>query len=142
MKKIFNDLGMVTEEMANLAEPDEEVGPQEHVIGILDLDLRKFFFVFRRYCDLLIEKAGPISASSPKKLKEEIVCLKMQTDTLKDIFWSSCYYNFPKLRGKVSIGVRRGWKIVWVERELDGIILGFVSPNDSGGDGSKTPTFH
>lgn len=142
LKKIFNDLSMVTEEMANSAEPDEEVGPQEHVIGILDLDLRKFFFVFRRYRDLLIERATLLSANSPKKLKEEIVCFKIQTDILKDIFWSSCRYHFPELRDKMAIGLRRGWKIVWVERGLDGIVIGFASSNDLDVDGPKTPTVH
>ncbi len=142
LKKIFNDLNMVTEQMVNSAEPDEEVGPEEYVIGTLGLDLRKFFFVFRRYCDLLVERATPLSADSPKKLKEEILCFKMQTDVLKDVFWSSCRYHFPELRDKMSIGLRRGWKIVWVKRELDGIVVGIVSPDDSGEGGPKNPTIH
>lgn len=99
-----------------------ECGPKDHVVGTLDKELRKLLVLtFQREMrteDKLVEVTSAKESNEIRML--EVVMLKMETESLKHLFWLSCHHRFPELINKNSTAIRKGWKVVWTgDEEVD-----------------------
>lgn len=126
LEAIFAELKGVSEIQESFAEPEEKPGPRDTVVGVADHDLRKLFFVFKQYRKRTLEIAVSISLCGAKEREQKIkeaMRLDTYADALKELFWVSCRHTFPELWDKPSIGVRKGWKVVWSKPEQRGLDL-------------------
>jgi len=150
----------VTEEQEDLAETEQKPGQYDHVVGVAVPDLRKIFFVSKQYHQNALEIASSLILCDPKERKKkesDLARLHLYAEAVRDIFWISCRHAFPELWDKPSIGIRKGWQIVWSEepderhrgmfggvgatfRKLfGGGDSGDPDEEAEGADGSKTP---
>jgi len=130
MESILAELKSVSVTVESDAEPDEEPGPKEHVVGIADSGLRKAFCLIKEYRRRTMRTAADVEVSGAKlreEKKNEAKWYYTQAELLSEIFWLSCRAAFPELRDKSSIGVRKGWKVVWSDQEERSLgILGAI----------------
>lgn len=132
LETILAELKGVQNTQASFAEPEEEPGPRDHVVGTADEDLRKLFFLVKQYQKRTLEIAATLVVCSAKEREvqtKEGQRFKSQADTLNEVFWVSTCAAFPELWDKLSIGIRKGWKVVWSDPEehplkILGAILG------------------
>lgn len=119
LKSLQAELKKISGETA--VEPDTEVGKHDHVVGEADLDMRKLYSLLIQKKKLSVEAAAAAMVVGGKGRKakiEEAAKFDDQFDTLKAMFWTSCRFAFPELWAKPSIGVRKGWKVVWSDPEV------------------------
>lgn len=120
---ILLELKSVTNDEVDGAEPDVEPGPEDNVVGILPEDLRKFSALRAKYHERIRGLGAEILALPDKNVSErdlkiqEMQLLEEQADIINNIFWMSCRNGFAELRLKDSIGIRKGWKVVWRKRK-------------------------
>jgi hypothetical protein len=114
------------------AEPDEEQGSKEHVVGIADSGLRRAFCLVSEYRRRTMRAAADTEVGNAKareEKKNEAAWFYAQAGLLSEIFWLSCRAAFPELRDKASIGIRKGWKVIWSEADesrakISGVVIG------------------
>lgn len=129
LETILAEINGVSEAQENSAEPEEEGCQHEHAVGIADSNLRKTFFLFKQYTRRSRELAAALSVcgkSEREQLVTEYRRFDQQADALKEIFWVSCRAAFPELWDKPSIGVRKGWKVIWSEHGTSQEALGIL----------------
>lgn len=132
MESILAELKSVPVTVEGDAEPDEEPGPKEHVVGIADSGLRKTFCLIKEYRRRTMRAAADIevsSATAREEKKNEAAWFYAQAELLTEVFWLSCRAAFPELRSKASIGIRKGWKVIWSEADesrtkISGVVIG------------------
>ena len=104
----------------NLFEPLTEIGDGDHEIGEADIDLKRLYSLAMKWqkssMELMVAARYVNNREDQeykiKKAKE----LGQKSELLMEIFWTSIkeMYN---VWHKPSIGIRKGWKIVWSEPE-------------------------
>jgi hypothetical protein len=117
---VNREISVVSDEDIAIAEPDQQVGPREHVVGVASVYLRGLFTLIK----LRRKRAMELLASTVfcreddrERILDEGRIAHVQTDALQKFFWASCRYSHPELWTKSGIGVRKGWQIVWIEEE-------------------------
>jgi len=107
------DLGEITDYL----EPDNEVSPNENLVGEMDDDQKKLYTKWTSlkaeaiHCraDVITKRGDPLEQAKAQALE-----LQTKTDLIKELFWISIRDGF-QLWGKDAIGVRKGFIIVWYE---------------------------
>lgn len=120
LESMLAELKGVSDTQTSFAEPEEELGPKDHRVGVADEDLRKLFFLVKQYRKRMLEIVATLVLCRPKEregLIKEAQRFNTQADTLKSVFWVSARVAFPELWDKPSIGVRKGWDVVWSDPE-------------------------
>lgn len=132
-------------------EPEAEINPEEeHLVGVMTDELKRLFTLWEgtlKAGNDLVEKvvaeiplAGieGIDLEDLKKLdgelkkkveaaEAELNLLRRRADALGAAFWLSVREEFSGLEGK-SIGVRKGFKIIWSEsKERERGSIGIIS---------------
>lgn len=106
------------QDIDNLFEPTEEVGDRDHVVGLLENDLKKLFSYTQLLTKQMTNESIKIESEAHKEreefYKQQFFKIAAQKKVLMEVFWISVKDAFD-LWGKSSIGIRKGWKIVWSE---------------------------
>ncbi|MBI4149273.1 hypothetical protein HY491_02400 [Candidatus Woesearchaeota archaeon] len=122
-------LDVITTELSSIepgavAEPESELKQGDIVVGDVPDDLKQFFGLSKRWM-MKAEQEEDVAtaqrASNPEQTNqhiEEATKLWKKAKTLREIFWISIKDAFS-LWGKESIGVRKGWKVVWSEERQE-----------------------
>ncbi len=102
------------------AEPECEVGENEHVVGEASESLKRLFTVAQSYVDLKVQKLGDAlkaikNREESAKLRDEANDIGAEAKLLTKIFWQSVRDEYPELADKPEIGIRKGWKVLWKE---------------------------
>lgn len=118
----------------SLQEPPEPVGEHDTVVGeITDPNARRIYSAFYSASAALAEGLKEIShfsidhpeamntdSAHTAKLQEllnEQFRLESVTQILQALFWQEVRNAFPALARKATIGVRQGWKVVWINEQ-------------------------
>lgn len=121
LDEIRAELDLETVEAGDPLEPGDEIGPGDHEIGMADPEHMRLYVIARRW-----QKAGMTAAVEAKfagsvEEREELQVMALQlyekSDILLTIFWVSIKDSL-ELWDKPSIGIRKGWKIVWSENDV------------------------
>ena len=111
----------------DLAEPETEVNSKDHVVGEMDADLKRLFGLTRQWRDAATEVLGKTGCLFHQEHLEHQIEkaqeLYEKSELLSDIFWASIKESFG-LWHKPSIGLRKGWKVVWSEPETPSSEMG------------------
>jgi hypothetical protein len=98
--------------------PSLDVMVSDHVVGTADDELRKLYEISIQH-----EKSGFESFLAAQNAKTKENCeyhakkaleFHRKTEILMEFFWASIRDTFG-LWDKPSVGIRKGWKIVWEE---------------------------
>ena len=110
-------LPMEVKEVEGLVLPEAPLGPNDHVVGILDDDMKKLYTLYRsvdKQSDLARLEYVHSSSEDRVSLSSRARELQMKAATLKDIFWIGVQDSFG-LWDKEYVGVRVGWQVVWYD---------------------------
>lgn len=112
-----------------LLEPYAEASSDDHVVGDLDDDLKKIYTLALRWDKAAIEmlvSARYVNDDMRRKQDlEKASELRRKSELLMDIFWVSIKDSF-ELWKNPSIGIRKGWKVVWSDANPIPPILGIL----------------
>lgn len=129
LESLLAELKGISGKQVAFAEPEEESGSRDHIVGILDEDLRKLFFLIRQYRRRAYEILCTLEGmpNSEKRSKDFNECLRFETEanSRREIFWALLRGTFPDLWLKNEIGIRAGWKVVWSNPEPEECVAGF-----------------
>ncbi len=111
--------------------PEFDVKDGEHIVGTAGDELRKLSHLSMQYKQRSAKIVTSLMMLPGKKHEykmNEACIIENQAEELKNIFWMSCRYAFPELWNKPSIGIRKGWKVVWFEEKhpADEIVSAFI----------------
>lgn len=104
----------------DLIEPMMEVGERDHVIGeVSDTDIKRLYAL-----SLIRGQAASVAFSTARQLgmdegeafMRKAARLEAESRLMMGAFWITVSKAFGLL-GKPSIGVRKGWKVVWTETD-------------------------
>lgn len=98
--------------LANPNGPDNEIAEDELDTGIVLNEFEKLFYIFTSP-SVTLHKSRSIPPQFVNR-RNEWVNFNGQ---LKDCFWAYLRFNHPILPG--SIGLRRGWKVVKMQNEVE-----------------------
>jgi len=108
-----------------LLEPTSEVQPKDHVVGEADPDLKRVYGLAMQWEKTAIEMVVAVRYVNNRANQEQTIHkadeLKKKSEILMDIFWTSLKDSFD-LWQRPSVGIRKGWKVVWTEPEVPPII--------------------
>jgi len=100
-------------------EPDREIAPEDNIAGDMSPNLMKLYTLSliyaRRYAEAKIELVYG-KPNNDQNLAARAAELDQKTKALVEIFWIAVKDEFS-LWDKENIGVRKGFKIVWFERQ-------------------------
>jgi hypothetical protein len=114
-------------------EIDESEGPSlpvqadEHVVGILNDELKKLYVLIQHMDETInniTERARQIFISGEEdltNLQKQFSLLASKGVTLHRIFWTEVRSDFPEVNDKPGIGLRAGWLVVWTYRREDAL---------------------
>lgn len=126
MYKVFKEIEAINPE--NLIEPNMEVQPEDHEAGEIDPDLRKLYgyatSILKEALQTRVE-AKFLSGDEAQSKFIEAAEKQEKCKALMSIFWISAKDAFG-LWNKESIGVRKGWKIVWSDYDPDNPLLSIL----------------
>ena len=123
-------LDMVRMELENLSfegtiEPNAELEPKDHVVGRADMEVRKLYSLAMQWDKVANETMLAARYLSDRAKQQEAVAkaveLHAKKEILLNIFWASLKDAFG-LWDKPSVGIRRGWQVVWSEFEIPPIL--------------------
>jgi hypothetical protein len=104
----------------DLIEPETEVNSKDHVVGEMNADLKRLFGLARQWGEAANEVLGKTGylfhQEHIEHHIEKALELREKSGLLTEIFWASVKESFG-LWQKPSIGLRKGWKVVWSEPE-------------------------
>lgn len=108
-----------------LLEPKTEVGPTDHVVGEANVEIRKLYGLAmqtsRRSAESIVSAQYDINRETQEHHAAKAVELRKKAELLMEIFWVSIKDQFD-LWQKPSVGIRKGWKVVWSEPGPDSIL--------------------
>lgn len=108
-----------------LPEPTTEVGSRDHVVGEADTDLKRLYALAMQWDKAAIESLVAAryinNREDQEHLVEKAAEIRRKSELLMEIFWVSLKDYFDLWR-KPSVGIRKGWKVVWSEPEVPPII--------------------
>ncbi len=99
-----------------LFEPQTEISKIDHIVGEVDDDLKKLYCIamqWKKAADETLPAARRINVDQDQQLAKARE-LYQKSEILQEIFWISLEDSF-NLWHRRSIGVRKGWKVVWTE---------------------------
>lgn len=146
LESLQTQIAEIRGDQLSFAEPDGDPCPHDHVVGAINEHLQRLFFLkkqnMRRAYELVAELAlCPIAERAQKTAEAERH--NSVADLLDHIFWMSCRHAFPEIQDKPSIGVRKGWLLVWTEEHkkqgLEVIFGGLLGPTSETMSSSPTP---
>ncbi|MFZ2500930.1 MAG: hypothetical protein WAW90_03015 [Minisyncoccia bacterium] len=118
LKRIQDEAGGVTEDDVAAVVPEEEPKEGETVVGAVEIEISRYFYLARRCDAKVLELRGLAQISGKEKrmeLESEARDAEGQAGLLREIFWRECCDKFSDLKGKKEITVHQGWKISWSE---------------------------
>lgn len=110
-------------EITDYREPPYELEKSDHEVGVMTEDLKKLFTLWNNTMHSTITLKAELQFGNVANEKESSMKLDelvMRVDVLQRIFWF-CVRAEYELWDKDSVGVRRGFVVVWGDRD----------PNDS-----------
>ena len=108
-------LPLEIKEVNDLGEPDTEVNIHDHIVGELSNDLRKLYTMWKKTTEVAARTKVDLLFSNSKhkeELDRRFSELSSKSEALREIFWIGVHDEHD-LWSKDSVGVRRGWKVVW-----------------------------
>ncbi|MBI3420709.1 MAG: hypothetical protein HY006_01475 [Candidatus Sungbacteria bacterium] len=109
-------------------EPKEEIGSNDHVVGVLDdnlLRLQGLRIAAHEKLDAFKEVAAVhaaghlldrvIDPEECKNMHRKLKHLAREATKLKRLFWDDVNATFPELQNKNNIAVRKGFQVVWTD---------------------------
>lgn len=102
-------------------EPNHEIGENDHSVGVIeDGILKKMYILAVRWkkeaAQLAVDASFTMDKEKQSILVKKAYELRDKGEVLLHIFWVSVKEAF-KLWGMESIGIRKGWKVVWTEED-------------------------
>lgn len=135
-------LDMVKIEIENmdtskLIEPPQEVDcNRDHVVCDAEEALRKLYSLAMQFekeaTVALINARYSGNVNDIKDAVENGTRLMKKVETLREIFWISLKDNYD-LWDKSSVGIRKGWKVVWSDSDPVPPIIGLLGDLFGGG---------
>jgi len=103
-----------TEEQIASVEPQDEVGPADHEVGVADTTLRQLAYLRHKCTVRRHETIMDLMVTGSRHLLEDLAKLECALKIIDDIFQASALAIFD-LWGKyhVQLRLRKGWKVVW-----------------------------
>ena len=125
LKELLVEVDSVNEK--DFIELKGEVQDGETVAGVAGDWLKRLFTLLKKTIEqgLPAEKElEKVEEGSEKynQLRAKIYQLKNKVDILENIFWYSINHQF-NLWDKRSVGIRKGYKVVWYEKKKDKRII-------------------
>lgn len=126
---ILMDVQLVEEK--GLIEPQAEPGSGDHVVGTAGPELQKLYSLALTWEKAATEAILAARYSTTKvnlnQTAVKITQLREKAKILMEIFWISLKDAF-NLWDKESVGIRKGWKVVWTNPQSPSIgdILGQI----------------
>jgi len=124
-------MDLVKIEMENLAadqliEPDALIEGGDHVVGELDMAMRRLYTLGLLYVKETVDTTGHLvvaQSNARTELESRAIEYQRKAELLRGLFWLSLNDQF-ELWTRPSVGVRRGWKVVWSDVEKrPGVLL-------------------
>lgn len=101
-----------------LFEPPEEAGAGDHLVGEADSNLRKLYSAAMRWKKTAMEQqiTAQFSSNRSEQRRAILRCheLDEKSKIIFGLFWTSLRDTFG-LWDKPSVGIRKGWQVVWSE---------------------------
>ena len=114
IKELSEELGSITPEQ--LAEPDGEFEPDDSAIGEASDEIKRIYTLKQNTAELgIIGYSKELRLQECKKL-DELKRLARKVEILDNLLWVSINKEF-NLWGKSSVGIRKGFIIVWRDRK-------------------------
>lgn len=93
-----------------------DIEPSDHDVGEVSVELRKYFALSRQFAHNAARMFLEAQLAQNQQTLEETVSryteLEAKAKLLREIFWISLK-DEHRLWNKESIGIRRGWRVVW-----------------------------
>ncbi len=127
-------------------EPGEAVQDGDHVLGVMNDELKKFNVLrnetLRETQEIALkivaieDKTGDKEHPDIAKLRPDFDLASVKHHAAESLFWDSLRVEFPGTLSKPSIALRKGWQVVWNEegRRITriGVIISPVFPEELG----------
>ena len=124
MEKIWIEfLPKELDEIKEFIDPTVEIESNDIVVGDATNEMKRLYTLSRKYEEIFTRMA--VEARYAKNENEQIKAIKKATEanqkreTLLEIFWI-CIKDYFELWGKNSVGIRKGYKIIWRSRKKIG----------------------
>ena len=124
MEKIWIEfLPKELDEIKEFIDPPMEVESDDIVVGDATDEMKRLYTLSCKYEEIFTRMA--VEARYAKNENEQIKARKKMTEanqkreTLLEIFWI-CIKDYFELWGKNSVGIRKGYKIIWRSRKKIG----------------------
>lgn len=122
-------------------QPQTEVGPNDHVVGIMSDHLKQLYHLREETVRMLgdlgkhletemspeeedgedgeesIGDSGLDGSDDLGELQKKVNALYHEWSVLDRLFWHSVCHEFSEIAHK-QIGCRKGWKVVWTDEEV------------------------
>ena len=112
-------LPLELQELDKLSEPDTQIKPGDHEVGVMSDDLKKLYSLYRSV-DRASDQAKLDYRHSLEEERAQLVGraaeLDKKAEVLRELFWIGVNDEF-NLWSKRATGIRKGWKVVWYTRE-------------------------
>ena len=116
-------LDSATTQLGNLVEaeffePQVEVGEKDHIVGTAGEEIRRLFTLAQLFTRKAMETAVEARFShgtDQEKILVKSTRLAKNAEVLMEILWISVKDSF-NLWGRPSIGLRKGWQVVWTDQ--------------------------
>lgn len=117
MSTFIKLLPLEMDEVKEYREPDMELREKDHVVGDMSDSLKKLWTLWKqtayRADELKLQLRYGEQNTSVGQARE----LESKAQVIRDIFWIAVNDEF-ELWGKLRVGVRKGFKVVWNEEEM------------------------
>ena len=107
----------------NFVEPEDDMQSNDNYVGDMTTELKKLYTLWKRLSEVAARSKVDYefsNASTKEALLAKWAELREKAKTLRYIFWVCVQDEFPELWSRESIGVRRGFKVVWSEEKDSG----------------------
>ncbi|MBI3956755.1 MAG: hypothetical protein HY340_02090 [Candidatus Kerfeldbacteria bacterium] len=112
-------------DLQGVIEPQGEIEERDHVVGQANDDLKRLYGLMMRWSKASLESVVAAQFAPNRELREhytnQATMLGKKSEVLTEIFWITIKETFD-LWQKPSVGIRKGWKVVWSEPEVPPII--------------------
>lgn len=121
------EVGSISEE--EFIEPDVKLDEEfDHPVGEADEDLRRLFTKWRQLMEAADRTAVDARYARDERARQEVATqaweLLTKAQIVGELFWI-CVKDSFDLWTKSSVGIRKGWIVVWSERE-DSPVIGLL----------------
>ncbi len=130
LRELFREIDAVL--IDESTEPDAKVTHCDRIVGKCSDETKKIYILREKVSQenreiasqmlLLVAQAikqlpppPPPAEFEQMQNKSSRLCIKEKF--LGELFWYSLRQEFPQLFDRASIGIRKGWKVVWTDQE-------------------------